>query len=125
MPILAEFEPAAQRFRAPDLVWHELSRGGLENWGFIVLLSSKNALSDRTFAHKWLQRFGRGGQPVGAPVEIQSLLPEQADAKLRTANWEGLGWFENGKKLVLIHDEPPNGTPTAVVVDLPKEWDAR
>lgn len=122
VPTPAGDEPEAQRFRAPDLVWHELSGGGSENWGFIVLLSSKNAVENRSFAHKWLQRFDGTGEPFGEPVEIKSLLPEQADSKLKTANWEGLGWFEHGRRLVLIHDDYPKGTPTAVVVNLPTEW---
>ena len=65
-----------------------------------------------------LQRFTIAGKPVGTPLDLNKGVPPH----LKRANWEGLGWFEEGKSLVLIHDKPPEGPPTALIVDLPDDW---
>ena len=44
---------------------------------------------------------------------------------LDDANWEGLGWFESGESLVLVHDKKnklPDGNPAAVILPLPEAW---
>jgi hypothetical protein len=117
VPEPAGLEPEAQRFRAPDLVWHNLGKG---DWGFIVLLSSENSprCGKPKYLYKWLQRFTVEGNPYGEPLHLNAIVPEN----LKDANWEGLGWFEEGKSLVIIHDSPPAGQPTAFVVDLPESW---
>ena len=110
-------EPAAQRFRVPDLVWHKLDG---DRWGFIALLNSSSAEPVR-FDYVWLQRFDLQGQPVGDPIDLDAKLP----ANLRGLNWEGLAWYEEGKSLVLIDDiseERPGGPPYVVIVALPREW---
>ncbi len=58
------------------------------------------------------------GRPVGSPVDLKKLVPEN----IKNANWEGLGWFEFGKSLIIVHDKPPKGVPTAFVIDLPNGW---
>jgi hypothetical protein len=117
------------RFRAPDLVWHRWHLESGENTlGFIVLLNSQTARKlpgKSKFGPCWLQRFDRSGNPFGAPIDLgeqaQKLL---GDDRLRGANWEGLGWYEIGQRLVLVHDEPNliDGIPIALVVDLPSSW---
>lgn len=39
-------------------------------------------------------------------------------------DWEGLGWYEAGKRLVLVHDTPSkiDNILVAFVVDLPSNW---
>ncbi len=73
-------EPQAQRFRAPDLVWHKVKKN---EWGFIVLLSSESAKPKikQKYMYKWLQRFSLDGSPVGAPFDLKTVLPKDA-------NWE-------------------------------------
>jgi len=110
-------EPQAQRFRAPDLVWHKINRNG--DWGFIVLLNSGNSSeSNRQFLYARLQKFNIEGDPVGTPLDLYSIIP----GDLKKANWEGLGWYEEGKKVIIIHDKPPMGTPTAFIIDITKVW---
>jgi hypothetical protein len=132
-------EPTAQRFRAPDLVWHRLQRDDPESWGFIVLLSSgwaappapgsieecaKTGPDGRPlrWCHKWLQRFTAEGARVGEPFDLEDVLPEP----LRTVNWEGLAWFEAERSLVLVYDESVADRAVdpqeAVVVRLPEGW---
>jgi hypothetical protein len=113
--------PKAQRFRASDLVWHELNKHTHE-LGFIVLLSSENSPleGNREFQYQWLQQFDMEGQRVGVPLDLNEVLPEG----LRQRNWEGLGWYEVGKRLVMVHDSPPTGIPTAYVIDMPEDWRA-
>lgn len=100
--------------RAPDLVWHR-DRAGRPI--LIVLLSARGSGGGHDL--HWLQRFDLDGKPIGGPAEFKSQVP----ARLRDdVNWEGLGWFEAGKRLVTIHDTPPAGHPTACVLDIPESW---
>ena len=107
--------PRAQRFRAPDLVWHQ-GPGGC--WGFIVLLSSHNSLGKREYRHHWLQRFSARGSRIGEPIDLDRMMPED----LKGVNWEGLGWFEKGKSLVIVHESHPVPNAVAYVVQLPPQW---
>ncbi len=107
--------PRAQRFRAPDLVWHQ-GPGG--RWGFIVLLSSHNSLGKREYRHHWLQRFSERGSRIGEPIDLDRMMPED----LKGVNWEGLGWFEKGKSLVIVHESHPAPNAVAYVVQLPPQW---
>lgn len=134
-------EPRAQRFRAPDLVWHRWtdapSATPVEGW--IVLLSSgwgeppepgsaeecATVTADgrpRRWCHRWLQRFTLDGAPWGEPFDLDTILPES----VRFANWEGLGWFEPGRALVLVYDEAVADRTVdpqqAFVLDLPPGW---
>ncbi len=134
-------EPYAQRFRAPDLVWHRWTdeAAGQEVEGWIVLLSSGweerpepgsveecAAVTDdgrpRRWCHRWLQRFGLDGAPAGDPLDLDPLLPES----VRWTNWEGLGWFEPGRALVLVYDESVAERSVdpqqAFVLELPPGW---
>jgi hypothetical protein len=116
VPVPEGEEPEAQRFRAPDLVWHRLPGG---EWGFIVLLSSENRSPDRRYHHRWIQRFDQNGKRVGKPVDIETSLPPD----MQDLNWEGLGWFEEGQRLVTVHDDPDDAGPTeALVIELPEGW---
>ena len=111
-------EPDAQRFRAPDLVWHNLRSVGEPEWGFIVLLSSLNRLEPPEYKYLWLQRFDMQGKPVGEPFDLKKILPDD----LKPLNWEGLGWYEHGKSLVMTYDNLAEQSPEAYVIDLPKGW---
>ena len=112
-------EPAAQRFRVPDLVWTRLpAQKTGDDWGFIALLSSQNGLPKPTFAFKWLLRFDMEGRPVGEPLDLAKYFP----AHLAGANWEGLAWYEPGRKLVLVHEEDSRNRAHAFVMELPAEW---
>jgi hypothetical protein len=137
VPVPAGVEPTAQRFRAPDLVWHRLGEAS-DEWGFIVLMSSgyevqatpgpveqcPKSIHDHPlrWCYKWLQRFRQDGTPLGEPYDLDPALP----AALRNENWEGLGWYEEGRRLVLVYDEKVAQRKVvpqvAVVVDLPKGW---
>ena len=107
--------PRAQRFRAPDLVWHRQLDG---KWGFIVLLSSMNSVDRPTYEHHWLQRFSTNGERLGEHLDLDTIVGEG----LKGVNWEGLGWFEQGKSLVLVHESHPEPIPTAYVLQLPDGW---
>lgn len=132
-------EPQAQRFRAPDLVWHRWKIDGQEDIGIIVLISSgysvkpgKGSIEEcikekanggrRKYCFKWLQRFTLDGLPYGEPFDLEEALPEV----LRTENWEGLGWFEPGESLVLVYDEKLKSRAVdpqeAFVLPLPSGW---
>ncbi len=121
-PLPAGDEPLAQRFRAVDLVWHVSKDGvhGSDRLGFIVLLVSNNSphQGPSTFEHVWLQRFGMNGEPVGQPIDVKTSVP----TAIREAKWDGLGWFHPGKSVVIVHDVPPRGDPTAVIITLPSNW---
>lgn len=112
--------PDAQRFRASDLVWHRWIANDHEELGFIVMMGSENSPVNhkREFRYQWLHRFTIDGQPYGEPLDLNVVLPKE----LRDRNWEGLGWFEPGHKLVIIHDAPPHGIPTAYILNVPDNW---
>lgn len=103
-------------FRAPDLVWHHDPR---EGWGFILLLSSEGPRKGDRYAVQWLLRVRTDGTSYGAPLDLHAVAPKELRGD---HNWEGLGWFEPGRRVVLVHDTPPYGTPTAWVVELPEDW---
>jgi len=117
------------RFRAPDLVWHQWrGESGESELGFIVLLNSQMARDfpgKQKYGPRWLQRFDRTGNPVGNHLDLDEEAKKLlGDDRLRDANWEGLGWYEAGKRLVLVHDAPNkiDDIPVALVVDLPSSW---
>jgi hypothetical protein len=138
VPIPVGSEPAAQRFRAPDLVWRDWDENGARGEGFIVLLSSAPGApaapgspeecsvlengAPRPYCYKWLQRFRLDGTRVGGHFDLDDAIPED----LRTANWEGMGWFVEGESLVLVHDEAIAERRTnpqqAIVIPLPAGW---
>ena len=133
-------EPQAQRFRAPDLVWHRWRdpATGADVDGWIVLLSSgwaeppvpgsveecalREAGKPLRWCHRWLQRFTLDGQRAGDPFDLDDVLP----GNVRTKNWEGMGWFEPGRSLVLVYDESladGHGAPQPVfLLPLPSGW---
>ncbi len=132
-------EPWAQRFRTPDLVWYRGERNGETEWGFLVLMSSGRGRrpgpeqadaecpkteGGRPLKYCWrrLQRFDLQGHPWGEPYDLDVVLPPA----LRTANLEGMDWFEEGESLVLVYDEKIArrrlDPQVAVVVPLPEDW---
>jgi len=115
VPLPAGRPPRAQRFRAPDLVWHRGPDGKL---GFIVLLTSLNSEGKRQYLYHWLQRFALDGSRVGEPLDLNQVAPP----KLKGANWEGMGWFEEGESLVLVYESHPDPRAEAFVLELPPEW---
>jgi hypothetical protein len=138
VPVPPGREPWAQRFRAPDLVWHRVKVGGKEQWGWIVLMSSawdeqptpgseeECAKTEKgkplRYCGRILQRFASDGKAVGEPFDLDDVLPEA----IRTANWEGMGWLVPGEKLVMVYDEPLSAKRVdpqqAFVLSLPKGW---
>lgn len=114
VPLLPGKGPSAQRFRAPDLVWTKIGSG----WGFIVILSSQDAAERPTFANHWLQRFGLDGKRMGEPLDISTHAPEPH----KSANWEGICWFEPGRSLALVHESDPKAPAAAFILELPPEW---
>lgn len=120
VPRPAGVEPEAQRFRVPDFVWTRVSSGKAdEGWGFLALLSSQSGTPTPKFQFKWLQRFDIEGRPVGKPLDLALVLPKGLEA----VNWEGVNWFEQGRSLVLVHEEDgPSVPPHAFVLELPKDW---
>ena len=119
VPRPAGEEPQAQRFRAPDLVWTRLpSDQGGDGWGFIVLLSSHNGMSKPTFTYKWLLRFNMEGRPVGEPLDLAKYFPPD----LAGVNWEGLAWWEPGRKLVMVHEDDSQHRAHAFIMELPAAW---
>lgn len=114
------------RFRAPDLVWHQWH--GESKPGFIVLLNSQRLAElpgKPKYGPRWLQRFDCTGNPVGSHLDLDEEANKLlGDDSLQDANWEGLGWYETGKRLVLVHDTPNkiDDIPVALVVDLPSSW---
>ncbi|MDA1316298.1 MAG: hypothetical protein O2968_23530 [Acidobacteria bacterium] len=109
--------PRAQRFRAPDLVWHRFAGG---EWGFIVLLTSQNSVDPRKYEYHWLECFDLHGKRLGKRLDLDAVTGEG----LEGVNWEGLDWFEEGKSLILIHESYPSAEPTAFVWQLPEDWKA-
>ncbi len=115
VPIPGGREPAAQRFRAPDLVWHEHRK---DRWGFIVLLSSQDSTDKPRYMYHWLQRFSADGKRIGKPIDLDLIMPRD----LKGVNWEGLGWFEEGQSLVLVHESQLTPRSVAYVLPLPNDW---
>ncbi len=101
------------------------------------------------YKFKFLQRFDLQGQPVGEPLDLISICREyfehpvddicggmekKSAAHMRDVisavrmshgeniNWEGLGWFEEGKSLIAIYDTWPLDPPFAMVFDIPESW---
>jgi hypothetical protein len=124
----ADSEPDGWRFRAPDLVWHKGSGVADQDWGYIVLLNSQlhqERPGKAKFGPRWLQRFDRAGRPIGVHLDLDQVSRELlGDDRLRDANWEGLGWFEQGRSLVLVYDGPNriDDVPVALVVPVPATW---
>jgi hypothetical protein len=126
---LPDREKDGWRFRAPDLVWHHWrGANGESKLGFIVLLNSQMARDipgKQKFGPRWLQRFDRAGNRVGDYLDLDEEAKKLlGDDRLRDANWEGLSWYEAGKRLVLVHDVPNkiDDIPVALVVDVPTSW---
>jgi hypothetical protein len=118
VPVPKGEEPLAQRYRVPDLVWHKWKHQGIEEWGFIALLSSRNLAQTQEYLYDELLRFNIQGEPVGKVIDLNELLPKE----LHGLNWEGLGWYEEGKSVVLIYDNSRDQKPFAYVVNLPEDW---
>lgn len=116
------------RFRAPDLVWHKWrTNEGVDVDGFIVLLNSQLRSPQPNkpmFGPCWLQRFDRQGNAVGSRLDLGAVAMDLAqNDSLLSANWEGLGWYEEGKTLVLVHDKSKKTqTPVALLVDVARFW---
>lgn len=111
-------EPEAQRFRAPDLVWTRCREGAAADWAILVLVSSQNSTDRPLYQYHWLLRFNLLGKPIGDPIDIDRLVPQE----IQGTNWEGLSWFEKGKSVVLVHEGNKNIAPHAFVLDLPEDW---
>ena len=131
-------EPTAQRFRAPDLVWHRLMDDGVARWGLIVLMSSGAARlaesgspeecsktvdgAPARHCYRWIQRFTLDGDPYGDPFDLESVLDEE----MLVLNWEGMAWFVEGESLVFVYDEKLAerrvDPQECFVLPLPEDW---
>ena len=59
------------------------------------------------------------GEPIGEPYDLTGPLDNVgSDSSL---NWEGLGWFEIDKKLMLIFDHATR-PPDVAILDIPEGW---
>jgi hypothetical protein len=112
------------RFRAPDLVWHKWRTDeGVDLDGFIVLLNSQLRSPQPNkpmFGPCWLERFDRQENAIGSHLDLDAVAKDltQNDS-LSAANWEGLGWYDEGRTLVLVHDKSKKiQTPVALLVDV-------
>jgi hypothetical protein len=74
--------------------------------------------SDNEFRYKWLQKFAVSGEPIGEPVNLcdDGFLPKNVRSG-RGGNYEGLGWYEPGKSLILVNDHREAATVVIVSVD--------
>lgn len=126
-------EPLGQRFRATDIVWHTWNDGSAVRDCFIVLLNSQNSprVGRTHFGPRWLQRFDLEGRPIDSGLDLDDYVVKKkfkkvpGMAQLRNANWEGLGWFEQGKSLILTYDDWPGASKShleCLVVTLPSGW---
>ena len=112
VPSPAGRERRPQRFRAPDLTWIRLKG---DEWGLLVLLSAQNSGSAPvSYGPIWLQRFDLNGQPVGKHLDLRPMLP----ASVRSANWEGLAWWEEGRSLVMVHEADAEHRAHGFIIDL-------
>ncbi len=118
VPVPKGEEPHAQRFRIPDLVWQKLINNGKEEWRFIALLISQNSVQDQQYLYDMLQRYDSRGEPVGKMLDLNQLLPKD----MQGLNWEGMGWFEEGKSVALTFDNNVGQAPEVFVVELPEDW---
>jgi len=118
VPKPAGEEPEAQRFRAPDLVWTRSRNGSVEDWSFLVLITSQDSVDRPQYLYHWLQRFDLQGKTVGEPLDLAQFLPKE----ISHANWEGLSWFEPGKSLVLVHESNRQLPAHAFILNLPEDW---
>lgn len=144
--------PLAQRYRASDLVWHEKSSSGEDE--FIVLMCSGDSPPDRSarpvrYENKVLQRFDLKGNSVGEPLDLKDVfsnalagvddqalaaMGEEMSSHVRevsrllkkyeweNVNWEGLAWFADGEKLITIYDTVPKDPPLALIINIPQDW---
>jgi hypothetical protein len=106
----------ATAFRVPDLVWHKASSGDLE---FIAILNSFDSLR--------LQRFSAStGEALGEPLDLGTIASIPDSVRKLKPNWEGLGWFEDGRSLILIDDRGQTRndkmSPFLAIVPLPSQW---
>ncbi|UCF04694.1 MAG: hypothetical protein JSV33_12320 [bacterium] len=103
----------------------------------------------KTYERKILQRFDLEGNPVGKPLDLTNttkrllygvseedrtrmggkmaahldrIISILEESSWEQINWEGLGWFEEGVRLVAIYDGYPMDPPFAFVIDIPAEW---
>jgi len=104
---------------------------------------------DKSYEIKVLQRFDMDGKPVGDPLDLNKICAQAftdyienisvsmgdkmlshcrqvksilEDSSGEEVNWEGLGWFEEGKSLIAIYDTWPKDPPFALVIDIPSDW---
>lgn len=105
------------RYRVPGIEWY--------GDGFIVLLSSLRG-PDRTdscaeeYGPKALMRFDLSGAPVGEPYLLREPLERMGDTEDR--NWEGLGWWEQDHRLMMVNDDPDPRRTTVAILPLPTGW---
>lgn len=76
-------------------------------------MSASTGTDSREFGPAVLQRFSADGRPLGPSLDLEQAAPE-----LGRPNWEGLGWLEDGKRLVLVRDQPWTGDAVAQVIPL-------
>jgi hypothetical protein len=118
VPIPEGRVPEAQRFRAPALEWYRWPDKSQQEWGFLVMLSSQNAVDPPRFLHHLIQRFDSEGKRVGDPIDIAAHAP----AEIGHANWEGMHWWKPGKSLILVHEGRGDIEAHALILELPETW---
>lgn len=106
----------ATTFRVPDIVWHTPQHGQRQ---LIALLNS--------FDRAQLLRFDPAtGVPIGEPLDLRSVTSIPDSVQRLKPNWEGLGWFDVGRSLVIVDDKGQHRgdtlSPYIAIVPLPPEW---
>lgn len=152
VPVLEGEPPLAQRYRAVDLVWHTGDGADGEELIVLLSSSNAPPEKDKhllRYKSKILQRFDLAGNRVGSAIDLKDICCEALDhlsdaefdnmgdrmcahVKEITAlltkhdwenvNWEGLGWFVEGEKMITIYDKVPKDPPVALIIDLPQSW---
>ncbi len=143
--------PDAMRYRASDLVWHAWHEADSLIEGFIVLIAPANSPvnSSPTYGPTEALRFTMDGRPFGESINVQqtavaslqalsdndlqrcteaqqdhilSLRKMLEEEPERNINFEGLGWFRQGKRLVTVFDRYPIEPTLVFFVDVPRHW---
>lgn len=110
-PLPQNAPPFAQRYRAPDLVWHIWQDDKALDTGLIVMLSSENAPlrgsgTDREYKFKDLQRYNLQGKPIGSSIEINALVKPvfESISQAQMSSWS-IPMREHFAKIKVLLDE--------------------
>ncbi|MEM8686886.1 MAG: hypothetical protein AAGF81_06140 [Pseudomonadota bacterium] len=115
-------------YRVPALVWKKLKVGAETQWGFIALLSVYK--KSQNIDEKRLHKFKANGKRCGKPLKLDALFEDANKHRHASApkakvswNWEGMSWFDDKRKsLVLVPDRDKDDKASAVVITPAADW---